>query len=84
MSEREQEARRRRLEALRGAGVDPFPARTGPRVPVAQVRDRFDAMDAEALEAAAESVAVCGRILAQRSFGKLVFLTLLDEGARIR
>ncbi|HJO23000.1 MAG: lysine--tRNA ligase [Myxococcota bacterium] len=84
MSEREQEARRRRLEALRGAGVDPFPARTGPRVPVAQVRDRFDAMDAEALEAAAESVAVCGRILAQRSFGKLVFLTLLDEGARIQ
>ncbi len=84
MSEREQEARRRRLEALRGAGVDPFPARTGPRVPVAQVRDRFDAMDAEALEAAAESVAACGRILAQRSFGKLVFLTLLDEGARIQ
>jgi len=84
VSEREREARRRRLEALREAGVDPFPARTGARVPVAQVRDRFDAMSAEELETAAESVAVCGRILALRSFGKLVFLTLVDDGTRIQ
>ena len=84
MSDRERESRRQRLEALREAGVDPFPARTGPRVPVSEVRERFDAQSAEELEAAAESVAVCGRILAQRSFGKLVFLTLLDDGARIQ
>ena len=51
MSEREQEARRQRLEALREQGVEPFPARVGPRVPVAQVRDRYDALSAEELEA---------------------------------
>ena len=35
MSEREREARRQRLRALREAGVDAFPPRVGPWVPVA-------------------------------------------------
>lgn len=84
MSEQEREVRRRRLEALREAGIDPFPPRTGPRVSVAEVRERFDAMSAEELEAAGESAAVCGRILALRSFGKLVFVTLVENGVRLQ
>ncbi|MGI9592714.1 MAG: lysine--tRNA ligase, partial [Myxococcota bacterium] len=84
MSEREQEARREKLGALREAGVDPFPARAGPRVPVAEVRQRFGERSEEELEATPETVAVCGRVLAQRSFGKLVFLTLVEDGARIQ
>jgi lysyl-tRNA synthetase class 2 len=84
MSERERTARRARLEALRARGVDPFPARVGPRVPVARVIERFGALDAERLEAADETVAVAGRITAVRSFGKLVFLTVQEDGAAIQ
>jgi lysyl-tRNA synthetase class 2 len=84
VSEREHEARRQRLAALREAGVDPFPARVGPRVPVAEVRRRFEALDAAALEADPQTLAVCGRILAARSFGKLVFLTLFEDGSEIQ
>ena len=84
MSEREQESRRKKLQALRDAGVDPFPARVGPRVPVASVHERFGEKSEAELEAAPESVAICGRVLAQRSFGKLIFLTLLEDGTRIQ
>ena len=38
MSEVERESRRARLDALRRQGIDPYPARTGPRRPIAQVR----------------------------------------------
>jgi len=84
VSEQERAARRERLAALRAAGVDPYPARVGPREAIADVRARFDASDAEALEAAAPRVAVAGRITARRSFGKLLFLDLLENGARIQ
>ena len=43
MSEREQDSRRQRLAALREAGVDPFPPRTGPRTPIAEVREKVTA-----------------------------------------
>jgi lysyl-tRNA synthetase class 2 len=84
VSEREKEARTERLAALRAEGVDPFPAHVGPRVPVDEVRARFEGMDTEALEAEAASLAVCGRIMAVRSFGKLVFLQLLENGAKLQ
>ena len=62
MSEQERETRQARLAELRDAGVDPFPARVGSRIPVAEVRERFDDASAEELEEAAETVAVCGRV----------------------
>ena len=84
MSQREREARRDRLEALRRAGVEPYPARVGPRTPVAEVRLRFDALDAAALEAQPQTVAVVGRIRALRSFGNLLFFSLVEDGASIQ
>jgi len=84
MSEQERAARRGRLEALREAGVDPFPARVGPIEPVRAVRERFDPRDAESLEAGPESVAVAGRILSSRSFGKLHFLRIVEDGHAIQ
>jgi lysyl-tRNA synthetase class 2 len=84
VSERERETRRARLEALRAAGIDPYPARVGPRRPVAEVRVAWDASGAEALAADPPRVAVTGRVLSTRSFGKLVFLTLLDDGATLQ
>jgi lysyl-tRNA synthetase class 2 len=84
VSQAEREARRERLAALRAAGVDPYPARTGPREPIAAVRTRCDALDAAALEAQPQRAAVAGRIVALRSFGKLVFATLQEDGARMQ
>jgi protein subunit release factor B len=84
VSEREREARRDRLAALRRAGVEPYPARVGPRTSIAEVRLRFDPLDAEALEAKPQTVAVVGRIRALRSFGNLLFLSLVEDGAPIQ
>jgi lysyl-tRNA synthetase class 2 len=84
VSEREREARRERLEALRRAGVDPYPARVGPRTPIVDVRRRFDPLDAAALEAQPVTVAVTGRVLALRSFGNLLFLSLVEDGAALQ
>lgn len=84
MSEYERAARRERLDALRATGVDPYPARVAATEPVASVRARFDGASAEALDEAPERVAIAGRVMAQRSFGKLVFLQLLQDGARIQ
>jgi len=84
VSEQERAARRERLTALRKSGIDPYPARVGSRTPVAAVRARFDDLDTEALEANPEKVAVVGRITAVRSFGKLLFLSLVEDGAKIQ
>jgi lysyl-tRNA synthetase class 2 len=84
VSQREREARRGRLQALRDAGVDPYPARVGPREPVEAIRERYGDRDEASLEAAPESVGVAGRIIAIRSFGKLVFATIMESGARIQ
>jgi lysyl-tRNA synthetase class 2 len=84
MSEQERAARRGRLEALKEAGIDPYPARVGAIEPVAAVRARFDEKDAEALETDPVTVAVAGRILSSRSFGKLQFLRIVENGDAIQ
>ncbi len=80
MSDKEQDVRRERLAKLRAAGVDPFPARVGPHERVRDVRARHDAKSAEALDAEKPAAAIVGRVRATRSFGKLVFATLVDDG----
>jgi len=84
VSQAEREARRARLAALRAAGVDPYPPRVGAREPIASLRARADALGAAALEADPVPAAVAGRVVALRSFGKLVFATLQENGARIQ
>jgi lysyl-tRNA synthetase class 2 len=84
VSERERESRLARLETLREQGIDPYPARAGPRLAIAELRARFDDRDAELLEAEPETVAVAGRVMALRSFGKLLFLALVEAGASIQ
>lgn len=84
MSENERASRRARLEALREKGIDPYPARVGPRQRIEEVRRRFDDRDAEALESDPQTVAVVGRVVAVRSFGKLLFLQIFEDGAKIQ
>jgi lysyl-tRNA synthetase class 2 len=84
VSEQERRARGERLRALREAGGDPFPARVEPVVRITAVRERFDAQDAEALAASPTSAAVAGRVMSIRSFGKLLFLTLREDGGELQ
>jgi len=84
VSEQEREARRARLEALRSEGVDPFPARVGAWLPIAELRERYEPLNAEQLAADAPSVAVVGRVMASRSFGKLMFLRIVEGGESIQ
>ena len=74
--------RRAKADALRDAGIDPFPPRFPGRTGIADVRRAN-----ESLEAGAESrepVRVAGRLLARRGQGKVAFLDLEDRGGRIQ
>ncbi len=84
MSEYEREARRARLDELRARGIDPYPARVGPRTRIAEVCQRFAETDAAALEAEPPEAAIAGRILAKRSFGKLMFLQVVEDGLTLQ
>jgi lysyl-tRNA synthetase class 2 len=84
VSEQERDSRRARLAELRRSGIDPFPAHVEPFAPIAEVRRLHDAKDAERLAAERNALAVAGRVLALRSFGKLLFLTLVQDGAPIQ
>lgn len=84
MSEKEQQARRARLEALREAGVDPYPARVGTRTPIAVLRAPWEEASTELLEKEQPTAAIAGRIKAHRSFGKLLFMTLVDDGVAMQ
>jgi lysyl-tRNA synthetase class 2 len=83
VSEPERHARAERLRALRAAGVDPYPAHVDPVERVAEVRRRFGELEADA-PAGGPAVAVAGRVMALRSFGKLLFLTLRDDGVDLQ
>ncbi|HMO00208.1 MAG TPA: OB-fold nucleic acid binding domain-containing protein, partial [Miltoncostaeaceae bacterium] len=74
--------RRAKADALRDAGIDPFPPRFPGRTGIADVRRAN-----ESLEAGAESrepVRLAGRLLARRGQGKVAFLDLEDRGGRIQ
>ena len=84
MSEAERKARAERLAALRATGADPYPARTGAITRIAAVRERFDDKDEAALAAEPVELAIAGRVMAVRSFGKLVFMTLREDGTSLQ
>jgi lysyl-tRNA synthetase, class II len=74
--------RRRKLEALREEGIDPFPHSFDGVQPIAAVRAPH-----EGLEPGAETdarVRVAGRIAAKRGQGKAAFLDLVDRSGRIQ
>ncbi len=84
MSEYEREARRQRLDELREAGVDPYPARVGPRTRIGEICARYSDVAGATLESDAPEAAIAGRVLARRSFGKLIFLQLVEDGASLQ
>src|SRR5918994_2750819 len=75
-------ARRRKLEELRAAGVDPFPHEFAGVVPIAQAREGHD--DLEPGGETDVRVRVAGRLAAKRGQGKAIFADLVDRSGRIQ
>ena len=75
--------RRRKLDAIRAAGIA-FPNDFVRRDLAQPLQDKHGAAEAEALAAAAVTVAVAGRIMLKRVMGKASFATIQDMSGRIQ
>lgn len=69
--------RLRKLEELRAKGIDPYPAKSHRNTKIFDVINHFD-------EKQGQEVTVAGRIVAIRSFGKLVFIKLRDYTGEVQ
>ena len=78
-------ARRLKLEALRAAGDNPYANDFRPSHTTGEVIRQFGDLPSEQLAAAhPEPVAVAGRMVARRDFGKASFLHILDRDGRLQ
>jgi lysyl-tRNA synthetase class 2 len=75
-------ARRQKLEALRAAGIDPFPHEFDGVEPIAAVRRRHEGLSTGEETSVAHRVA--GRLAARRGQGKMAFLDLVDRSGRLQ
>ena len=76
--------RRANLEALRALGIDVYPRRFEAATTIDALIAAHGATEKEALETAALTTRVAGRILAIRSFGKATFLVLSDGKSKLQ
>jgi len=76
------EARRRKLESLRAAGIEPFPHEFDGVEPIAAVRATH--ADLSVGEETDVRHRVAGRLAARRGQGKMAFLDLVDRSGRIQ
>jgi lysyl-tRNA synthetase class 2 len=74
--------RRRKLEALRAAGIEPFPHEFDGVEPIASVRSAHVGLAAG--EETDVSHRIAGRLAARRGQGKMAFLDLEDRSGRIQ
>ena len=76
------EERRAKLTRLRETLAVAFPTEYAGRTEIAELRARFDGLQAE--EEAPGTFRAAGRIMARREHGKLAFLTLKDGSGRLQ
>ncbi|MBR2710114.1 lysine--tRNA ligase [Candidatus Saccharibacteria bacterium] len=69
--------RLKKLEELKARGIDPYPAKSYRNTKIADVVNHFD-------EKQGQEVTIAGRVVAIRSFGKLVFLKLRDYSGEVQ
>jgi lysyl-tRNA synthetase, class II len=75
-------ARRRKLDSLRAAGIEPFPHEFDGVGPIAAVRAAHDGLSAGDETEIRHRVA--GRLAARRGQGKMAFLDVVDRSGRIQ
>ncbi len=61
----------RKLEEIKGLGIDPYPAKSSRSTHIDQIISNFDIFDGK-------EITIAGRITAIRSFGKLAFVKIRD------
>ncbi|MGI9298358.1 MAG: lysine--tRNA ligase [Gammaproteobacteria bacterium] len=83
MSDDLREVRRQKLARLREAG-DAYPNDFKPSSSAARLRAAHGEKTREILAEENPQAAVAGRILLRRTMGKAIFLTILDDGARLQ
>jgi lysyl-tRNA synthetase class 2 len=71
-----------KVEAVRAGGVDPYPASFESRTLAADVRSRFEGLEAGA--ETGEQVRLAGRIMGRRGHGKAMFLDIVDASGQIQ
>src|SRR5437762_645555 len=75
--------RRKKLQALRERGIDPYPNDFRPDHTTAEVHARVSALG-EAELARAGTLSIAGRVMAVRDFGKAGFLQVQDRAGRLQ
>ena len=76
--------RTRKLEALRGEGINPFPNHYRVGDTSKDILDAFGSMPDEDLHKVEKLFSVAGRIVAVRDFGKASFVQIQDRKGRIQ
>ncbi|HEY3277031.1 MAG TPA: lysine--tRNA ligase [Syntrophorhabdaceae bacterium] len=76
--------RKEKEKQLREAGIETYPQDRGPYSTTIEVEERFKDYSHEDLDKTEEKVAVAGRIMAFRDFGKSAFLHIQDRKGRIQ
>jgi len=71
--------RRKKLDAIKAAGIDPYPARVKRSFAIAHALGEFDA-----IAASGEKVSLTGRLRSLRDMGKIIFADLEDESGKIQ
>ncbi|MFT5462870.1 MAG: lysyl-tRNA synthetase class 2, partial [Planctomycetota bacterium] len=72
-----------KVEAIRSAGRDPFPARGVDATPIEEIHAGGGTVE-EPGSLFETSVTIAGRLLGSRDFGKLIFAPVLDRTGRIQ
>jgi lysyl-tRNA synthetase class 2 len=76
--------RREKIQALREAGIEPFPNTFQPQHHIAELLERYrDSSHAE-LEALDQTFSLAGRLVLLRQFGKASFFHFQDENGRLQ
>ena len=74
--------RRRKVDSLWEAGVNPYPNDFKPQHTTVDIKNAYGGQ--EHIEASDENLVVAGRIMARRSFGKAAFITIQDRKGRLQ
>ncbi len=69
--------RLRKLETLKGMGINPYPAKSHRNTKISAILDHFSEKDGQ-------EVCIAGRIVAIRSFGKLAFVKIRDYTGEVQ
>jgi len=78
------QARLGKVEAMREAGVEPYAYSYSPTHTAMELQDQYEGKLEGGEEDEVSDVAVAGRVMAKRVFGKLAFFTLQDESGIIQ